>query len=111
MVKNLPAMREIQVGSQGWEDPLEKGMTTHCSILAWKIPWKKNLSGYSPSGCKELDMTERLTHNREISTLQWGDKHLGNSLAVQWLALLGFTAKGRGLIPGQGTKMLRVALV
>ena len=99
-------MRETQVGSLGWEDPLEKGMTTHSSILAWKIPWKKNLSGYSPWGRKELDMTERLTHNREISTLKWSDKHLGNSLAVQWLGLLAFIAKGQGLIPDQVTKMV-----
>ena len=39
MVKNLPAMRETQVRSLGWEDALEKGMATHSSILAWKIPW------------------------------------------------------------------------
>ena len=39
MVKNLPAMREIQVPSMGREDPLEKGMATHTSILAWRIPW------------------------------------------------------------------------
>ena len=39
MVKNLPAMQEIQVLSLGWEDPLEKGMATHSSILAWRIPW------------------------------------------------------------------------
>ena len=38
MVKNLPAMWESQVPSLGWEDPLEKGMATHLSILAWKIP-------------------------------------------------------------------------
>ena len=38
MVKNLPAMQETQVQSLGWEDPLEKGMTTHSSILAWRIP-------------------------------------------------------------------------
>ena len=37
-VKNLPAMREIWVQSLGWEDALEKGMATHSSILAWKIP-------------------------------------------------------------------------
>ena len=36
--KNLPAMQETQVQSLGWEDPLEKGMATHSSILAWKIP-------------------------------------------------------------------------
>ena len=39
LVKNPPAMRETWVGSLGWEDPLEKGMTIHSSILAWRIPW------------------------------------------------------------------------
>ena len=39
MVKNLPTRWETQVGSLEWEDPLEKGMATHSSILAWKIPW------------------------------------------------------------------------
>ena len=38
MVKNLPEMQETQVQSLGWEDPLEKGMATHSSILAWRIP-------------------------------------------------------------------------
>ena len=37
-VKNLPAMWETWVPSLGWEDPLEEGMTTHCSILAWRVP-------------------------------------------------------------------------
>ena len=39
MLKNLPAMQETRVRSLDWEDPLEKGMATHSSILAWKIPW------------------------------------------------------------------------
>ena len=39
MVKRLPAMRETGIRSPGWEDPLEKEMATHSSILAWKIPW------------------------------------------------------------------------
>ena len=39
MVKNLPVMQETRVGSLGQEDPLEKGMATHSSILAWRIPW------------------------------------------------------------------------
>ena len=39
MVKNLPAMQETRVRSVGWEDAPEKGMTTHSSILAWRIPW------------------------------------------------------------------------
>ena len=41
MVKNLPAVQETQVHSLGWEDPLEEGMATHSSILAWKIPMDK----------------------------------------------------------------------
>ena len=39
MIKNLPAILETQVQSLGWEDPLEKGMATHSSILGWRIPW------------------------------------------------------------------------
>ena len=39
LVKNLPAVREIWVWSLSWKDPLEKGKATHCSILAWRIPW------------------------------------------------------------------------
>ena len=38
-VKNLPVIQKTQVQSLGWEDPLEKGMATHSSILAWRIPW------------------------------------------------------------------------
>ena len=56
-VKNLPACRR-QVRSLGQEDPLEKGMATHSSILAWRIPWTEDLRGYSPLGRKELDITE-----------------------------------------------------
>ena len=57
-IMNLPTMQETQVQSLGWEGPLEKGMATQSSILAWRIPWKRSLAGYSPWGCKELDMTE-----------------------------------------------------
>ena len=42
-VKNPPAMQETWVQSLGWKDPLEKGMATHSSILAWKIPWAEEL--------------------------------------------------------------------
>ena len=45
MVKNHPAMQEIWVRSLGQEDPLEKGMTTHSSILAWEIPWTEEPGG------------------------------------------------------------------
>ena len=39
MVKNRPVVQKTQVRSLGWEDPLEKRMATHSSILAWRIPW------------------------------------------------------------------------
>ena len=45
MVKNLPAMQEVRVRSLGQEDPLEKGMATHSSILAWRISWTEELGG------------------------------------------------------------------
>ena len=45
MVKNLPAMQEAGVQSLGWEDPLEEGMATHSSILAWRIPWTEEPCG------------------------------------------------------------------
>ena len=47
-IKNLPAMQETQVPSLGGEDPLEKGMATHSSILAWTIPWTEE-PGWLPS--------------------------------------------------------------
>ena len=59
MVKNLPAMWEIQVREDlGWKDPLEEEMATHSSILAWEIHGQRNPAGYSPWGRKDLDKTE-----------------------------------------------------
>ena len=58
LVKNLLAMQETQVPSLGWEDPLEKEVATHSSILAWKPHGQRSLSmSYSLWGRKELDMT------------------------------------------------------
>ena len=55
-------MLKSRLWSLGWGDPWEKGMTTHSSILAWRIPWTEEPGGlYSPRGCKESDMTEWLT--------------------------------------------------
>ena len=61
LVKNLPAMQETQVRAVGQEDPLEKGMATHSSTLAWSIPRTEDLAGYSPRDRKELDTTVQLT--------------------------------------------------
>ena len=50
MVKNLPAVQETQVQSLGQEDPLEKGMATYSSVLAWKIPWTQEPGGLQSMG-------------------------------------------------------------
>ena len=61
-VNNLPAAQEAQVRSLDQKNPLEKGMATNSSILAWEIPWTKEPGGlYSSWGHKELDTTERRT--------------------------------------------------
>ena len=57
-IKNLPAMQETRVRSLSQEDPLEKGMVTHSSILAWRIPWTEEPGGYTSWGHEELDAIE-----------------------------------------------------
>ena len=54
MVKNLPAMQETQVPSLGWGDSLEKGMATHSSILAWRIPWTGEPGGLQSMGSQRV---------------------------------------------------------
>ena len=94
-VKNSPAMQVSQVRSLGWEDPLEKGMVTHFSNLAWRIPWTEKPDGLwsiSPWGCKELDSTEWLTVSLSLLKMYNLD-HLGGPgvkiLPFQW-------GRGRG---------------
>ena len=54
MVKHLPAMRETRVQSLGWEDPLEKEMAAHSSILAWKIPWTEEPGRLQSTGLQRV---------------------------------------------------------
>ena len=56
MVKNLPAVQETQVQTLGWKDPLEKGMATLSSILAWEIPWTEE------SGRLQSMASQRVRH-------------------------------------------------
>ena len=58
MVRSLPAVWETWVQSLGWEDPLEKEMATHSSILAWKIPQMEE-----PGGLQSIQFTQRVGHN------------------------------------------------
>ena len=61
-VKNLPAMQETWVQSLGREDALEKGMATHSSILAWRIPWTEEPGELQSMGSEESDITETHFH-------------------------------------------------
>ena len=57
VVKNLPAVQQLQelwVPSLGWEDPLEEGMATHSSILAWRIPWTEEPGGLQSMGLQRV---------------------------------------------------------
>ena len=62
MVKNLPAMQETQLRSLGQEDPLERGMATYSSIVAWRIPWTKEAGGLQSVG------SQRVRHNWVTNT-------------------------------------------
>ena len=67
MVKNLPAMRETWVPFLDWEDPLQKGMATHSSILAWRIPWTEEPGRLLSMGSK------RVRHNTVTDTFTFID--------------------------------------
>ena len=71
-------MRETWVQSLGGEDPLEKEMATHSSILFWRIPWTEEPGGlYSPRGRKELDTTERLHFHFHFQTTTTQIQNIG----------------------------------
>ena len=111
MVKNLPAMWKTQVWSLGWEDPLEKGMATYSSILAWKIPWTEEPDGlYSPWGC-------RVRHDSNWACMHGcpGSFHKGGAFEVElkvWAAgpciqspsLARSIEKGQGQLPQRPLK-------
>ena len=54
MLKNLPTVWETQVQSLSWEDPLEKGIATHSSILAWRVPWTEEPGGLQSMGSQRV---------------------------------------------------------
>ena len=69
MVKNTPAMQETHVQSLGQEDPLEKGMATHSSILAWRIPWTEEPGGLQSKRSQRLGHDWENKHTYSISFL------------------------------------------
>ena len=78
----VTCLKHPRVWSLGWEDPLEKEIATHSSILAWRILW--SLVSYNPWGLKELDTTEQLTHTHtHTHTHTLGHSFLTISLALR----------------------------
>ena len=71
VVKNLPANAGDTGSIPGWEDPLEKEMATHSSILTCRIPWTEEPGGLQSMGPQESDMTERLNHEWRCRGLPW----------------------------------------
>ena len=101
-LKHLPAMRETWVGSLGREDPLEKEMATHSSILAWRIPWTEELGGLQSMGCKESDTTEQLHFHCSLIILFLSEKLL---TLIPYLSIN--PSRNRILIPSNLTKNAR----
>ena len=66
MVKNLPAMKETQVQSLGLEDPLEKGMATQSSVLAWRIPWTEDTGEPQSMGSHGVSLFTRVGLSRLV---------------------------------------------
>ena len=82
MVKNLPAMQETQIRSLGGEDPLEMGMATHSSILAWRIPWIEEPGGLQSKGL------QRVRHEYATNTKVIHSERVKSSIYF-WRARLG----------------------
>ena len=80
MVKKPPTMQETWVRSQGWEDPLEKGMTTHSSILAQRIPWIEKPGRLQSTGSQRVGHDWATTHStpRIVNVIQ------NYKIVVQW---------------------------
>ena len=85
MVKNLPAVQEPWAPSPGWEDPLEKGMATHSSILAWRTPWPEKPGGPQSMG------SQRVIHNWVTNPLVLYPCRIAvtPSQVISWLRPLG----------------------
>ena len=65
-----------EVQSLGWEDPLEKEIATHSSILAWRMPWTEEAGGLQSMESQESDMTERLSNNNGLGTSNSNVQHV-----------------------------------
>ena len=88
-LKNLPVMQETWVQSLGWEDPLEKEMATHSSILAWRIPWTEE-----PGGLQSI-RSQRVLHDTDLMDVSLGDLRELVMDRGAWRAVIHGVAKSR----------------
>ena len=98
-VKNPPAMQEtqeMQVRSLGREDPLEKRMATHSSILDWRIPWTEEPSGLQSTGSQRVDTTRLFFESENKSHLVMSDSLQPYGLYSKWSSLGQNTGEGNG---------------
>ena len=83
-LKCLPAMWETWVRSLGREDPVEREMATHSSILAWRIPWTEEFGGLQSTGRKGSDMTEQLHFHFHLKAEGSLVQSLWKQLSLKW---------------------------
>ena len=93
-LKHLHAIWETWVWSLGWEDPLEKEMATHFSILAWRIPWMEEPGGLQSMGSKELDTTELLHFHFHFGDVIDDDEDLDEQVWMKGMAWKGEAEEG-----------------
>ena len=87
-VKNLPAVQETQVQSLGQEDPLEKGMATHSSILAWRIPWTEDRGGLqSMRACMHAQSCQTLCDPMDYSLPGTSVQGILQARIPEWIAM------------------------
>ena len=87
MVKHLPTMRETQAQSLGWKDLLEKEMTTHSSILAWKIPWMGEPGGLQSMGSQRVGQ-DLVTEQQNTSLCHQARPRREKSVSLKLLSVL-----------------------
>ena len=109
MVKNPPAIQETGVQSLGWDDPLEKGLETLSSILAWRIPWTEEPGGLQSMGSQRVGQTEQLTHTHTHTHFLEVKCSLGLILSVgaSWLIASGQTSPS--ISPGSSLEGVTVS--
>ena len=104
MIKNSPAMQETQIPSLGWEDPLEKGMAAHSSILAWRIPWTEELGKLQSQGCKDSDTNEQLNNSNKLSVRRHRPKVTRGIFFLDQVVIRGRSLAHRSSVPQHSFK-------